>query len=261
MSQWSGRQRLNLSGWIREHQDCEIVDSDIPNLAALNTPSVGEKAEKLLFRLSTAFPKPGEHMSIDARLELELLGRTSASDHQELDFLLKEYLLIEKGYLTDAGIRISPKGWAHLHELSQSNVGSNLGFIAMWFNASMDQAWKAIERGIESAGYKSLRVDQAQHNNRIDDEIVATIRRSKFVVADFTDQRGGVYFEAGFGLGLGLQVIWLCRRDQLERVHFDNRQYNFILWTDDKLDLLELALKNRIEATIGAGPLKPLATE
>ena len=55
---------------------------------------------------------------------------------------------------------------------------------------------------------------------------------------------------------LGLPVIWLCRKDALAQVHFDNRQYNFILWTEDNLGDLERALKNRIKATIGRGPLE-----
>ena len=37
------------------------------------------------------------------------------------------------------------------------------------------------------------------------DRIIAQIRASKFVVADFTRNRGGVYYEAGFALGLGSQ--------------------------------------------------------
>jgi hypothetical protein len=74
------------------------------------------------------------------------------------------------------------------------------------------------------------------------------------LVADFTIQRGGVYFEAGYGLGLGMHVIWTVRSDALNDVHFDNRQYNFIRWEAGKWDALEFALKNRIEATIGRGP-------
>jgi hypothetical protein len=72
-------------------------------------------------------------------------------------------------------------------------------------------------------------------------------------VADFTGQRGGVYFEAGFALGLGQQVIWLCRKDVLNDVHFDTRQYNYITWEIDKLQELARALTLRIEATIGRG--------
>lgn len=52
-----------------------------------------------------------------------------------------------------------------------------------------------------------------------------------------------------------MPVIWLCREDDLANVHFDNRQYNFILWKPDELDELERRLQNRIEATLGRGPL------
>ena len=96
-----------------------------------------------------------------------------------------------------------------------------------------------------------MRIDRHEHNNRIDDEIMAMIRRSKFIVADFTKERGGVYFEAGYALGLGLQVIWTCRKDALKEIHFDNRQYNFLTWTNNSLGDFAKRLQNRIEATIG----------
>jgi nucleoside 2-deoxyribosyltransferase len=79
------------------------------------------------------------------------------------------------------------------------------------------------------------------------------IRVSRFVVADFTGQRGSVYFEAGFAVAIGLPVIWLCRKDQLADVHFDTRQYNFLTWTDDNLENCRDGLLERIEKTIGRG--------
>jgi hypothetical protein len=61
-------------------------------------------------------------------------------------------------------------------------------------------------------------ISPGMHNNKIDDEIVAEIRRSKFLLADFTCEkekvRGGVYFEAGFGMRLGIPVIWTVAKDQ-----------------------------------------------
>ena len=100
-------------------------------------------------------------------------------------------------------------------------------------------------------------MDNVEHNNRIDDEIIASIRKCKFLVADFSVNSGGVYFEAGFAMGLGRPVIWTVgREDQKNEIHFDNRQYlNFIRWNPEKIKELALALKNRIEATIGKGPL------
>jgi nucleoside 2-deoxyribosyltransferase len=49
-------------------------------------------------------------------------------------------------------------------------------------------------------------------------------------VADFTLHRGGVYFEAGYALALGRTVIWCCRQDHADQLHFDTRQYPHILW-------------------------------
>ena len=95
-------------------------------------------------------------------------------------------------------------------------------------------------------------MDLKEHNEKICDAIIAEIRRSRFVVADFTGQQSGVFFEAGYALGLDIPVIWTCREAQkheLER-HFDTRQYNHILWTDEA-DLYE-SLRRRIEATIPA---------
>ncbi len=98
-------------------------------------------------------------------------------------------------------------------------------------------------------------ISGVEHINKIDDEIVSQIRKSKFLVADFTGHRGGVYFEAGFAMGLGLPVFWTCLKDDLANLHFDIRQYNCIDW----IDTADLAkrLKRRIEAIIGIGPIKP----
>lgn len=101
---------------------------------------------------------------------------------------------------------------------------------------------------IEAAGYKPLRIDQKEHINRIPDETVAEIRRSKFVAADFTGSRGGVYFEAGFATGLGIPVIWTCRRDWVEKLHFDTSQFTHIVWEND--EDLRARLLNRIRAVI-----------
>ncbi len=92
-----------------------------------------------------------------------------------------------------------------------------------------------------------IRIDLVHHNEKICDKIMAEIRSSQFLVADVTGQRQGVYFEAGFAMGLGRSVIWTCREDQLEEVHFDTRQYSHIVWKSPE-DLRE-KLANRIKAT------------
>ncbi len=93
--------------------------------------------------------------------------------------------------------------------------------------------------------------------NRIDDEIIGRIRASRFIVADFTGHRQGVYFEAGMMLGLGRTVIWMCKDEELKASHFDTRQYNFINYKS--VDEARKRLYDRIMAIEGAGPEKKTA--
>lgn len=256
----------NASGWIREHPGINLSTSDMAMLKGLSTPGVGEKAEKLLLFLAQTHPIPGEPFSLldeQAKIRWELVARCWAMNRDEVFYLFYTYLRDKKLVIPErerSGAQIAPEGWDYLHRLRHVNPDSQIGFCAMWFDGSMDQTWSdAMGPAIAAAGYNPIRIDQYPHNNRIDDEIIAKIRQSRFVVADFTHgdegDRGGVYFEAGFALGLGLPVIHTCRQDMIDdhRIHFDNRQYNFVTWQEDKLPDFMTALQNRIEATIGRG--------
>jgi hypothetical protein len=150
-------------------------------------------------------------------------------------------------------------GWLKIDDLVTRLPSTSQAFVAMWFNDATHTAYAdGIEPAISDSGYRAVRIDKKEHNNKIDDEIIAEIRRSKFLVADFTCEkekvRGGVYFEAGFAMGLGIPVIWTVEKDSLDDVHFDTRQYNHIVW--DTPETLRNMLKARIGAVIGDGPLK-----
>lgn len=135
---------------------------------------------------------------------------------------------------------------------------SSFGFCAMWFNDSMLPFYvEVIEKAIGAAGYAPLRLDHKEHNNNIHDEIIASIRSAKFVIAEMTGHRGGVYFEAGFAHGLGLPVIYMVQEHDKDNVHFDVQSQNFILWSPDDLPDARKRLENRIRATLGQGPLNP----
>ena len=146
--------------------------------------------------------------------------------------------------------RITVEGWRRTDELAKTSRDHRQAFVAMWFDETMDDAGRSgFSPGIErSKYYRPFRIDRKEHNNKIDDEIVAEIRRSGLLVADFTGHRGGVYFEAGFAQGLGIPVIWTCRRDFIASAHFDTRQYSHIVW-DTPRDLCD-SLDKRIRATV-----------
>ena len=170
-----------------------------------------------------------------------------------LDYCCKQGWLDEK----QSKYWLTVDGYKYLDHLNRKTTNSSQAFVAMWFDDEMEEAWvKGFQPGIEEAGYEAVRIDKKDFNDKIDDEIIAEIRRSRFVVADFTHgkngARGGVYYEAGFAHGLGIEVIFTCRKNNIDEVHFDVRQYNRIVWNSE--DELKQDLKFRIVATLGEGP-------
>lgn len=149
------------------------------------------------------------------------------------------------------------KGWERIAELRRTGRSSAQAFVAMSFAPELDAAWSnGIQPALVSAGWRPLRMDRLQHNERIDDKIISEIRRSGLLVADFTGQRAGVYFEAGFAQGLGIPVIWTVTESELASVHFDTRQYNHIVWSNP--EELRERLYDRVMASI-APPRKDAA--
>lgn len=272
-------QQANISGWIREHQAYLFSSNDKDKLSDLDTPSIGEKAKKLLLFLSHEYYIAGQEFqypnfmlsnineflisSNESLLNgafkfLEYLGVSWSIDEKELKFIFKKYLVEEMNYISGhPNYMITPKGWAYIDSLKYKNADSQMAFIAMWFDKTMNNFHESIENSLLDTGYEPKRVDRHEHVNRIDDEIIALIRQSKFIVADYTGQRGGVYFESGFAHGLGLPVVWTCKEDDLENLHFDTNHYNFLIWEEDNLSEFEEKLKNRILAVIGKGTYFP----
>lgn len=179
---------------------------------------------------------------------------------RELTFLLKQLVAMERIAPLEGDepiwlVRLTLEGWKRVEELAERRINSHQAFVAMWFDSSMQPAWEiGIAPALEQAGFSAIRVDQIQHNGKIDDRIVAEIRRSALLIADFTGHRGGVYFEAGLALGLGMPVIWTCRQDDISAAHFDTRQYNHITWSDPSE--LQERLLARIRATVPGARLR-----
>ncbi len=248
---------VKLAAWIRErnmlNEIPEIDGDQIKRIATMPIPSPLERADRILI-YSVRHHKSLNEVIINP-LSLDLQAISYSKNLGDLDYLAR--LLVDQGCL-DANLighsyRITSQGHKRYEELHAREAASTQAFVAMWFDDSMQDAYeKGFEAGILKAGYDPVRIDEVEHAGKIDDRIIAEIRRSKFLVADFTGHRGGVYFEAGFAFGLNIQVIWTCRKDDIENLHFDIRQYNCIDWTEPT----ELAkrLKNRIEALMGMGP-------
>lgn len=270
--------KAKLTTWLIDQRQLgqewpEITSDTIQRIEQQRPLPVPERADRLLKFLalnSSVIGRPVE-CNIGEQTDqtlMEMLAWSESLLVDEVLFLANDLAnrrLIDKSRNTMGKFMpiITVEGYVHLAEL-EKHVDSSQGFVAMWFDRSMDEAYdKGIKLGIEDAGYKPIRIDQKEHLNKIDDEIIAEIRRSGFVVADFTQKddeaRGGVYYEAGFAHGLLKPVIFTCHKDALNKLHFDTRQFPHIVW-ETPADLRK-QLAVRISAVIGDGPLKSAKAE
>jgi hypothetical protein len=290
--------RVKLTNWLVEQRRQgvlrPIIDTTIlKSVIGAENFSVTARVDRLLIWLSDNIPGLGQNLPIgtsilnftDKRFLRELVDElcafTGSQDEHEalelLDFSIKAAYADASQYRSNEGgyISLTYRGYQHVEALRSLTPLSQQAFVAMWFSKQMDFDYAdGFEPGIRDAGYLPIRIDRKEHNNKIDDEIIAEIRRSRFLVADFTSEiveretaggkvfkdthaRGGVYFEAGFAKGLGKEVIWSVREDVLPFVHFDTRQFAHIVWKDP--DDLRSQLSRRISATLGDGPHKKSA--
>jgi len=180
--------------------------------------------------------------SISRGLLDDFLAFTESADAGEAQALLKMMqgmeLMTLPRHNQDTSFSMLPKGWLRFEELQTKVVRSSQAFVARSFNSATEEPYEiGIQRAIYDSGYDPRRVDQKHHHlNKVDDEIIAEIRRSRFLVADFTCERARSvapsYFEAGFAMGLNIPIIWTCKDTSIKDLHFDTRQYPHIKWTD-----------------------------
>ena len=253
------------------------ITEDLVKLARRARPlDVDERAERLLMFIGRQSKAIGDTVTLNATMQRSIGDRVTMVTKAPTDVLYMQAMAWSESvsvqetqylldYLLKQGVigsryrgryQVTVEGYRRLAE-GKTNLDSGQAFVAMWFGGEMNDAYeKGIEPAIVGAGFTPMRIDRKQDVVKIDDEIIAEIRRSRFLVADFTHgedgARGGVYFEAGFAFGLSIPVIYVCREDAIDKIHFDTRQYHHITWNNP--EDLRKDLKNRILALIGEGP-------
>ncbi len=228
--------------------------------------TVSDRLDRTLLNLAVLSPLPGRPLWIRAYdLPIAFAENTSV-----FDYVIEQ--LKRAGYLTPysgaqkkpddarSGWEITAQGWDRVGELQRGVPGSrpDRAFVAMWFDKTVRPAYfNGIHPGIARAGFKPYRVDEQQSNDLLDDLILAGIRESRFMVADLTGHRPNTYVEAGFAMGLGLPVIFTCKKIDFDDGPykggpFDINHYPLILW--EKPEDIPKQLTPRIVATIDIGP-------
>lgn len=219
--------------------------------------SVARKIEKVLRYVAVKCVHPGTVSSLDPDWDYPIADCNGSAEFGEYVDHLIEKKLIRAFWETDrqgeqgvSGYSPTIEGWQAVEPSVPPGGIAGTCFVAMWFSSAMNEAYElGIRPAIEDDnGLKAIRIDRVAHNRQITDEIMAGIRRAEFMVADFTGQRAGVYYESGFAKGLGREVIYTCRKGSFKRRHFDTSVMNHLVWTDS--GELRKKLADHIAATI-----------
>jgi hypothetical protein len=105
--------------------------------------------------------------------------------------LLQADVIALAGHLIELGaLKIKPDPQRYVlttkaHIIHDEMVGrraaSPQAFVAMWFQESMKDAYNSgFAKVITDSGYEPLRIDRKEYEGKIDDEIIAEVRRSAF---------------------------------------------------------------------------------
>ena len=226
------------------------------NVRGIGPSSIPAKADELLRYIASKSAHPGADVDLLPEHDYPV---AFCSGIEEFDFYLsylkERSLLSSFGYLRRGNerprlaVKLLAEGWERIEVNGPHLPGAKQVFVAMWFSDEVNDAFVGGIAALESeTGYSMLRIDKSQFNEKICDRILAEIKQSRFLIADVTGHRHGVYFEAGYAMGLGMPVIWTCREDHLQDCHFDTRQYNHVVWSNP--NELKERLRDRIAATI-----------
>ena len=269
--------RKRVSSWIWEkNASADTLASgdevEVPELTPVTIKEVSQRpllsVEQRIDRALHAIGRPPSLLSTST-YTLFQAATECGTEFEETRWLINE--LKDAGFLKNlyrnsgSQLVLTLKGLNRL-ETGGEALASNTVFVAMWFGDEVTAAYdKGIAPAITETKYEPIRIDRKEHSDKIDDQIVAEIRRARFLVCDFTcgllpDEngkagqtaiaRGGVYYEAGFAHGLGKKVIWTCREDLIDHIHFDLQQYACIPWVAGKETDLREKLATRIRAVI-----------
>ncbi len=167
------------------------------------------------------------------------------------------------GFYDSVQVFLKPEGWKRIDFLQSNSDNNKNVFVSMAFNDMTKDTREAIRNGIIAAGYSPEFIDEIIHNKQIVPEMFRLIRECRFLILDISDPNYGAYYEAGYALGLGKEVIICCKAEifgknfdteeerkyaKYLKPHFDIAQKQILVWEDYKD--LTTKLKEWIKAII-----------
>lgn len=238
-----------LACWIREQNDYfgnspKINKEMIENLLNIKDKKIKEKFDLMMNYLN---------LLNDSRwLDENILVKCWMKNTNDLDLLIKKAIkdnlieaqegkLVTREYQYPSFKNLTFDGLEYVENLKNPNQSSKNIFVAFNFEDDLNEVFNVhLNKAITENGFNYVVVNQdnVEHNKSINDEIIVKLKSSRIVIADFTNHRNSVYFEAGFAMGMNIPIIWTCQDGHDKEMSFDTRQFPHIIWKN-KDDLVK----------------------
>ncbi|MGE3335757.1 MAG: hypothetical protein AB7I36_19095 [Rhodospirillaceae bacterium] len=220
-------------------------------------PMPAEQGDNLIVLLGENHEEadPGEYRTFDKLALAALIGGRSKKEAVYVADELKAQGLLDvrehRPLDEEIKLRLTFNGWAKARALVQGGVYSRRAFMAMKFDdGSTAAAYAAFRAATAQTGFDLRHLDDGAPAGNIDLRMQVEIARARFIIADLTFQNLGVYWEAGVAEGMRKPVIYTCRADHFEQVHFDTKHYKIMKWSPAELGKARSELKTIIRATL-----------
>ncbi len=175
-------------------------------------PNVNEQTKNLILWMGNTLVKPNQKTHIEMMNLIPIIG---AYDVPGVDYVARH--LLREGIIEDEEMskglvpkilkaKFTFKGWGKYDELKKISKDSRLAFMAMRFgNETLTKIFNdIIKDAISKTGFEIRKLDEEKRAGLIDDKLRVEIRRSKFLIADLSDDNNGAYWEAGYA------KVWVC---------------------------------------------------
>jgi hypothetical protein len=113
-----------------------------------------------------------------------------------------------------------------------------------------DERFERIETVLSDYGSVAIRIDKEVPLGDLVKRIKDEIRKSRFVIADITEERPSCYFEAGYAEALGRRLIYIASKESVispgkpTKIHFDIHQnVQFFVNLDDMETKIRFAIE------------------
>lgn len=232
-----------VSSYIREQNDLFQINpvfdyGKFGETLYIKDKKIKEKFDLMMHYLSL--------LSDNTQIDNVILSKCWIKDYSELNNLLqkgmdKDFIKVKLYNGVALFNKLTFDGLEYIENLESPNKFSKNIFVAFNFEDNLKEVFNEyLKQAIEEEGFNYTVVNQnnVDHNKSINDEIIVKLKSSRIVIADFTNHRNSVYFEAGFAMGMKIPIIWTCQEGQDKEMSFDTRQFPHIIWKD-KDDLVK----------------------